>query len=266
MSAFDPKRTSAASHVAGASAASSSAHLSRYDASLEPEGEHEAAGFHLAAGRRGGVAAGGARAAAGEAADHRVLGPEHALRPEAAWTAAFVQRLRELGWIEGRTVAIEYRWAEGRNERFAEIAAEFVRLKVDVIVTSGTPRSSQQSRRRRSSRSCSRRRGTRSAAAWSLAWRDRAATSPACRSRQPILPASDSNSCARLSPVCAVWRSWPMSAIPPPCWKWREVQATARTLGLEVVTLEIRRAEDIAPAFEALKGRAEALYVCPTRS
>ena len=52
--------------------------------------------------------------------------------------AAFVQRLRELGWIEGRTIAIEYRWAEGRNERFAEIAAEFVRLKVDVIVTAGT--------------------------------------------------------------------------------------------------------------------------------
>ena len=54
------------------------------------------------------------------------------------WTAAFVQRMREHDWIEGRTVAIEYRWAEGRNERFAEIAAEFVRLKVDVIVTAGT--------------------------------------------------------------------------------------------------------------------------------
>ena len=54
------------------------------------------------------------------------------------WTAAFVQRLRELGWIEGRTVAIEYRWADGRTERFAEIAAEFVRLKVDVIVTAGS--------------------------------------------------------------------------------------------------------------------------------
>jgi len=53
------------------------------------------------------------------------------------WTAAFVQRLRELGWIEGRTVAIDWRWAEGRSERFAEIAAELVRLKVDVIVTSG---------------------------------------------------------------------------------------------------------------------------------
>src|SRR2546426_5005795 len=55
------------------------------------------------------------------------------------WTAAFVQRLRELGWVDGRNVAIEYRWGEGRNERFAEIAAEFIRLKVDIIVTSGTP-------------------------------------------------------------------------------------------------------------------------------
>ena len=54
------------------------------------------------------------------------------------WTAAFVKRMRELGWIEGRTVTIEYRWAEGRRERFDEIAAEFVRLKVDVIVTVGS--------------------------------------------------------------------------------------------------------------------------------
>src|SRR5262245_17512412 len=51
------------------------------------------------------------------------------------WTDAFLQRLRELGWIEGRTVAIEYRWADGRLERSAEILAELVRLKVDVIVT-----------------------------------------------------------------------------------------------------------------------------------
>jgi putative ABC transport system substrate-binding protein len=56
---------------------------------------------------------------------------------QAHWNAAFVARLRELGWIEGRTIAIEVRWAEGRRERFAEIAAEFVRLKVDVIVTGG---------------------------------------------------------------------------------------------------------------------------------
>src|SRR6266852_5911114 len=58
-----------------------------------------------------------------------------------AWSryvVAFAQRLRELGWVEGRTVAIEYRWAEGRSERLAEIAAEFARLKVDVIVTAGS--------------------------------------------------------------------------------------------------------------------------------
>ena len=56
----------------------------------------------------------------------------------APWVAVFVQRLHERGWIEGRTIAIEYRWAEGRADRAAEIAAEFVRLKVDVIVTSGS--------------------------------------------------------------------------------------------------------------------------------
>src|SRR5262249_24064667 len=57
---------------------------------------------------------------------------------QSEWTAAFVQRLRQLGWSEGRNLTIEYRWAEGRSERFAEIAAEFVRLKVDVIVTHNT--------------------------------------------------------------------------------------------------------------------------------
>ena len=57
-----------------------------------------------------------------------VLGTASALA-WSKWTDAFVQRLRALGWIEGRTVAIEYRWAEGRTERYAEIAAEFVRLK-----------------------------------------------------------------------------------------------------------------------------------------
>ena len=63
-----------------------------------------------------------------------LLGPTTA-SAMAPWIAVFVQRLRELGWIEGRTVVMEYRWAEARSERFAEIAAEFVKLKVDVIVT-----------------------------------------------------------------------------------------------------------------------------------
>jgi putative ABC transport system substrate-binding protein len=58
---------------------------------------------------------------------------------QSEWTAALVQRLHELAWIEGRTVTIEYRWAEGRSDRFTEFAAEFVRLKVDVILTHNTP-------------------------------------------------------------------------------------------------------------------------------
>ena len=57
---------------------------------------------------------------------------------QSQWAIAFTQRLRMLGWSEGSTVVIEYRWAEGRPERFAEIAAEFVRLKVDVILAAGT--------------------------------------------------------------------------------------------------------------------------------
>src|SRR5215470_5927293 len=87
----------------------------------------------------GGAAAWPAAARAQQTAKLPTVGLLGAATP-ATWglfIAAFVRRLRELGWIEGRTIAIEYRWAEGRDERFAEIAAEFVRLKVDVIVTGG---------------------------------------------------------------------------------------------------------------------------------
>jgi len=69
----------------------------------------------------------------------------------APWTASFTARLRELGWIDGHTVAIEYRWSEGRTERYVEIAEEFVRRKVDVIVTVG---SAVPSERRQHAMSC----------------------------------------------------------------------------------------------------------------
>ena len=87
----------------------------------------------------GGAAAWPLAARAQQAAKLRTIGFLGTTTPSvwASWTAAFVRRLRELGWIEGRSVAIEYRWAEGRVERFTEIAAEFVRLNVDVIVTAG---------------------------------------------------------------------------------------------------------------------------------
>jgi hypothetical protein len=123
------------------------------------------------------------------------------------WTAAFVQRLRELGRIEDRTITIEYRWGEGREERFAEIAAEFVRLNVDTIVTSEPPRSLQRSKRQQSSRLCLRRREIRLGPAWLRVWRDLAATSLDYRLRLPIWLPSALKSSARLSLVCAAWRS-----------------------------------------------------------
>jgi putative ABC transport system substrate-binding protein len=58
---------------------------------------------------------------------------------QSTWTAAFVQRMRELGWIEGRNLTIEYRWAGGHNERLAGLANELVRMNVDVILTHNTP-------------------------------------------------------------------------------------------------------------------------------
>ena len=102
-----------------------------------PKGAHATARAHRLLG--GAVAAWPLVAPAQQVGKPPVIGFLGASTSAAAsqWTAAFVQR--ELGWIEGRTVAIQYRWAEGRAERFAEIAEEFVKLKVDVVATYGTP-------------------------------------------------------------------------------------------------------------------------------
>src|SRR5262249_22333499 len=89
----------------------------------------------------GGAAARWSRAARAQQAGQRptlgVMGATYSV--ESQRVAAFVQRLRELAWVDGRNLAIEYRWAEGRPERVSEIAAEFVRIRVDVIVTVATP-------------------------------------------------------------------------------------------------------------------------------
>ena len=88
----------------------------------------------------GGAAAAWPMAARAQQPSMPVIGFLGASTPSnwATWTTAFVQGLRALGWVEGRTVKIEYRWAEGQSQRYAEIAAEFARLKVDVIVTVGS--------------------------------------------------------------------------------------------------------------------------------
>jgi putative tryptophan/tyrosine transport system substrate-binding protein len=178
------------------------------------------------------------------------------------WVAAFVQRLRELGWIENRTVAIDYRWAEGRDERFADIADEFVRLKVDVIVTSGVPAvlASKQA--------------TSVIPIIFATAGDPVGTNLVASLAQPggnvtglSLQMGDTAG-KRLELLREVVPGLRRVAImanvgnPFHVLELGEVQAAAGTLGLELVTLEIRRGEDIVPAFEALKGRSEALYVC----
>ena len=117
------------------------------------------------------------------------------------WTGAFVQRLRELGWIEGRTATIEYRWAESRSERFVEIAAEFAGSRSMSSSRLEPKAPSRQDGRHRTFRSSLRLRTTPSAAAWLQAWRDRAATSPVCRRRGPIPWESGSDLWASLSQV-----------------------------------------------------------------
>src|SRR5436190_422044 len=182
---------------------------------------------------------------------------------ESQRVAAFVQRLRELAWIDGRNLAIEYRWAEGRNERYAENAAEFVRLKLDVIVTSATPAT------------LAAKEATAVIPVIFAAVSDPVGTGLVASLARPggnvtgLANQMSDTAGKKLEFLREVVPGLRRLAImanvgnPASVLEMGEAQATARTLGLEVTTSEIRRAEDIAPAFEALKDRADALYLCP---
>jgi putative ABC transport system substrate-binding protein len=173
-----------------------------------------------------------------------------------------MQRLRELGWIEGRTVAIEYRSGEGRNELFSEIAAEFVRLKVDVIVTTGAAAVA----------------ATKHATSviptvFALAV-DPVGTGLVASLARPggnvtglSIQQADlaGKRVALLREVATGFRRLAILANvgnAGAVLEMGEARIAADRLGLQVVTSEIRRAEDIALAFEAMEGRADALYVC----
>jgi putative ABC transport system substrate-binding protein len=186
----------------------------------------------------------------------------NAASAQTQWTAAFVQRLRELGWIEGRTVSIEYRWAEGRRDRYPEIAAEFVRLKVNLIVAPGNEAA------------IAAKQATSVIPIVFPAAGDPVGTGLVAGLARPggnitglSIQQTDLAS-KRLELLREVIPGLRRLAIlanigsPNSVKDMREVKATARTLGLAVSTLEIRRAEDIAPAFETVRGRADALYVC----
>jgi len=181
---------------------------------------------------------------------------------ESKRVAAFVQRLRELAWIDGRNLAIEYRWAEGRNERYAENAAELVRFKVDVIVTSATPPT------------LAAKQATAVIPIVFGAAGDPVGTGLVASLARPggnvtgLSAQTAETAGKRLELLREIVPGFGRLAImanvgnPISLLELGEVQAAARALGLEVHTLEIRRAEDISPAFDALKGRADALYVC----
>jgi putative tryptophan/tyrosine transport system substrate-binding protein len=178
----------------------------------------------------------------------------------APWTVSFLQRLRELGWIEGQTIAIEYRWAEGRNERGAEIAAEFTRMNVNVIVTTG---SSAQAVKEAIAKV---------PVVFAL-WADPIGSGYIASLARPGGNATGlsiqtlDTAAKRLELLREVIPSLQRLAIlarldnPSNVVEAGEVEAAARKLGIEVLTLNIRRTEDIAPAMEALKLRADAIHV-----
>jgi putative ABC transport system substrate-binding protein len=178
-----------------------------------------------------------------------------------SWTREFVQRLRELGWVEGNTVAIEYRWTEERGERLVEIAHEFVRLKVDVIVAGGAavptlkqatsiipivfPIAPDPV-------------GT--GMITSLARPGGNVTGLSAQT--PDLAGKRLELLREVIPTIRRFGVLANAGFPAAALEMREVATAARTLGLEVSAHEIRRQEDIAPAFHAIKGSADALYVC----
>jgi ABC-type uncharacterized transport system substrate-binding protein len=178
----------------------------------------------------------------------------------APWTAAFVARLGELGWIEDRTIAVEYRWSEGRIERYTEIAAEFVRLNVDVIVTGShaVPAAKQAT--------------SVIPIVFVLALDPVGSGLVASLAR----PGGNVTGLSIQAADLAGKRLELLRELVPhlrrlaimgnvgfaeAVLEMGEVQAAARTLGLEIAPLEIRRAEDITSAFEALEAQADALYV-----
>jgi putative ABC transport system substrate-binding protein len=175
--------------------------------------------------------------------------------------AALAQRLRELGWVEGRTIAIDYRWVEGRNKRAAELAAELAHLKVDVIVATGT-----------TSVVAAKQATAIIPIVFGTAG-DPVGTGLVASLARPggnvtgLSNQSGDLAGKRLEILHEVVPGLRRLAImanignPIGVLEIGEVQAAARTLGLDVVASEIRRAEDIAPAIDALKGRADALFV-----
>jgi putative tryptophan/tyrosine transport system substrate-binding protein len=176
------------------------------------------------------------------------------------WVAAFVQRLRELGWIEGRTVAVEIRWAEGRGERYAEIAAEFVQLKVDAVLTIGTPATAAAMK------------ATSVIPIVFVAVNDPVALGVVATLARPAANVTGLSNQQHdvagkrlelLREVVPRLRRLAILMNPANAGgalEMKDVQTLAGTIGVETITLQIRQAEELGPALQSLNNLADALY------
>jgi len=177
------------------------------------------------------------------------------------WVAAFTRRLHDLGWIEDRTVRIDLRWAEGRHDRSAEIAADFVRLKVDVIVTysSNYAQIAKQATSTIPIVFALAADPTGSGLVASLARPGGNLTG--LSSQNVDLTGKRVELLREVAPGLRRLATLSDSNNLTSAMEIDIVRTAAGSLGLEVVPLEIRRAEDIAPAFATLATRADALFV-----
>lgn len=176
------------------------------------------------------------------------------------WLAAFVQRLHDLGWIEGRTVSLELRWAEGRPDRAAEIAAEFVRLKVDVMVTSGAllPQARQATSQIPTVLAISND-PVGSGFAESLGRPGGNITGLSLQGAEIA-----GKRLQLLREVVPNMRRLGILANknnPGAVTETLETEAAARALGLETVKVEFERRDEIAPAVRSFAGHVDALYI-----
>jgi putative tryptophan/tyrosine transport system substrate-binding protein len=204
-------------------------------------------------------------ASAQQAAKPRTIGFMGASAPAAVstWVAAFVQRLRELGWIEGRNVAIEYRWAEGRFERLAGFAADFVRQGVDIIVAEGTVTALVAKQATAAIPIVFPIAGDPVGNKLVASLARPGGNVTGLSIQQTDLAAKRLELFREIVPDLVHLAIMANAASPNTDIEIGELRSNAPTLGLETAVFEIRRAEDIAPAFEAFKGSAQALYVPP---
>jgi putative ABC transport system substrate-binding protein len=182
----------------------------------------------------------------------------------ALWHQAFRLGLRDLGWVEGKNISIEYRYAEGKSDRLPDLAADLVRLKVDIIVTTVT------------TDALAAQKATKAIPIVMVTPSDPVATGLVESLARPGGNVTGLSQMAlelagkrlellkemipKLSREAVLWN--PQSAAST--LNWKEIQLPARQLGVQLHSLEVRSPDDFDKAFEdATRARAGALFITP---